>query len=323
MAVPVPAIPAAEKTPVQLLDVGEHQQDQRLDNFLLTRVKGVPKTLIYRIIRKGEVRVNGKRAKPDHKLDAGDKVRVPPLRLPSAKEVPQAGAQLQVVLRHAVLFEDDDLLVINKPAGLSVHGGTGVRLGLIEALRQMHPELPALELVHRLDKGTSGCILLAKTGKARKSLTEGFRQQQIHKVYHAIVAGRWPKQVKTVDASLQRQTPRGGERKVEIAEDGKAARTDFTILQRFAGATLVEARPLTGRTHQIRVHAALAGCPLLGDDKYNTDESNKLFARLGIKRLCLHAAEVSFRHPVTNKMITVKAAYDAAFANALSLLGEQ
>jgi 23S rRNA pseudouridine955/2504/2580 synthase len=312
----------AEKTAVQVLEVGEHQDTQRLDNFLVTRLKGVPKTLIYRIIRKGEVRINGKRAKPDQKLEAGDKVRVPPLRLPSAREPGKPGTQLQGLLRAAVLFEDEHLLVLNKPSGLSVHGGTGVKLGLIEALRAMYPELPGLELVHRLDKGTSGCILLAKTGLARRSLTEAFRAHNVLKIYHALVAGEWPKQVKIVDASLQRQAERGGERRVEIDEEGKEARTDFRIVRRFTDATLVEARPLTGRTHQIRVHAALVGCPLIGDDKYNDARSNGTFAKRGIKRLCLHAAEVRFPHPVSGKVMRVEAAYDAAFTQALQVLAQ-
>jgi 23S rRNA pseudouridine955/2504/2580 synthase len=299
-----------------MLEVLEHQQDQRLDNFLVTRLKGVPKTLVYRIIRKGEVRVNGRRARPEHKLECGDLVRVPPLRLPVAREQQQPGWQLQAVLRAAVLFEDEHILVMNKPSGLSVHGGTGVKQGLIEALRAMYPELPGLELVHRLDKGTSGCILLAKTGKARRALMTDFREQAVHKVYHALVQGVWPKDVGTVDASLQRQPERGGERRVEVDIDGKAARTEFRILKRLHEATLVEARPLTGRTHQIRVHAALVGCPLLGDDKYGKDGS----CPAGIRRLCLHAAEVRFRDPVSGKTRIVRADYDAAFTQALALL---
>jgi 23S rRNA pseudouridine955/2504/2580 synthase len=311
-----------EKPAVQLLEVGEHNAEQRLDNFLVTRLKGVPKTLIYRIIRKGEVRINGKRAKPEQKLEVGDRVRVPPMRLPTIKDPGKPGAQLQALLRDAILFEDEQMLVLNKPAGLPVHGGTGVKLGLIEALRSMYPELPGLELVHRLDKGTSGCILLAKTGRARRSLTEAFRSHAVLKIYHALVAGAWPKQVKIVDASLQRQAERGGERRVEIDEDGKEARTDFRILQGLAGATLVEARPLTGRTHQIRVHAALIGCPLIGDDKYNDERSNALFAKRGVKRLCLHAAEVRFPHPLSGEVMQVKADYDAAFTQALQALAQ-
>ncbi len=312
----------SDKSPVQVLEVGEHQKDQRLDNFLVTRLKGVPKTLIYRIIRKGEVRVNGKRARPEHKLEVGDKVRVPPLRLPTAREPVQPGQQLQALLRGAVLFEDAAVLVINKPAGLPVHGGTGVKLGLIEALRVLYPELPGLELVHRLDKGTSGCILLAKTGKARRNLTTAFREHQVLKIYHALVAGAWPQRVKTVDASLQRQPERGGERRVEIDAEGKSAQTDFRILKRFGIATLVEAKPLTGRTHQIRVHAALAGCPLVGDDKYSDKGGNAPFVKRGIKRLCLHAAELRFQHPDSGKTVQVKADYDPAFSRALESLAQ-
>ena len=317
-----PALPQdqAAKSTVQMLEVTEHQEGQRLDNFLLNRLKGVPKTLIYRIIRKGEVRVNGKRPKPEYKLQIKDIVRVPPLRLPTPEDKGRPGAHLEKLLLASILFEDEQLMVLNKLAGLPVHGGTGVKLGLIEALRALRPELPALELVHRLDKGTSGCIVLAKSGKARKGLTSAFREREVVKVYHALVAGKWPKQVTKVDASLNRQAARGGERRVEISDEGKEARTDFKILKQFANATLVEARPLTGRTHQIRVHAALAGCPLVGDDKYNTESSNAVFARIGIKRLCLHAAEVSFPHPQTGKIQKIVADYDAAFTQALALL---
>lgn len=304
------------RTPVQMLEVQEHQQDQRLDNFLVARLKGVPKTLVYRIIRKGEVRVNGKRARPEQKLVCGDQVRVPPLRLAAARELQQPGAGLQALLRAAVLYEDEHMLVLNKPSGLSVHGGTGVKQGLIEALRAMYPDLPGLELVHRLDKGTSGCLLLAKTGKARRALMTDFRDQAVHKVYHALVQGAWPRELSLVDASLQRQPERGGQRRVEVTPEGKTARTEFRVLQRLQDATLVEARPLTGRTHQIRVHAALAGCPLLGDDKYGTPGPTGA----DIRRLCLHAAEVRFRDPHSGRTRVVRADYDAAFNEALALL---
>jgi 23S rRNA pseudouridine955/2504/2580 synthase len=307
----------SNKPAVQILEVGERNDEQRLDNFLATRLKGVPKTLIYRIIRKGEVRINGKRAKPEQKLEVGDKVRVPPLRLASTSEAPRPGARLEALLRQSVLFEDEDLIVLNKPAGLPVHGGTGVKLGLIEAMRALYPDVPGMELVHRLDRGTSGCLLLAKTGRARRGLTEAFRDHQVLKIYHALVVGEWPKQVTTVDANLQRQPERGGERRVTVDVDGKEARTGFRILKRLGAATLVEARPLTGRTHQIRVHAALVGCPLVGDDKYNSEASNAAFAQRGIRRLCLHAAEVRFPHPRDGRVIHIKADYDAAFAQAL------
>jgi 23S rRNA pseudouridine955/2504/2580 synthase len=303
---------------VQQLCVGEAQHEQRLDNFLLGRLKGAPKTLIYRIIRKGEVRVNGKRAKPEQRLAAGDIVRVPPLRLAEPGQAPSPGVQLQERLRAAILLEDEHLLVLNKPAGLSVHAGTGMKLGVIEALRAMYPGVAGLELVHRLDKGTSGCLLLAKTGKARKALMEAFRQQQVHKVYHLIVAGQWPQRLTRVELALQRQEERGGERRVEADPEGKAARTDFRVLQRLGNsATLVEARPSTGRTHQIRVHATEQGHPLLGDDKYFTTQSQRCSKEHGIGRLCLHASAVEFRHPENGRLLRVEAPYDDAFTRAL------
>lgn len=307
---------------VQQLPVGEPNQDQRLDNFLLGRLKGVPKTLIYRIIRKGEVRVNGKRAKPEQRLAAGDIVRVPPLRLPEQGAPALPGEQLQERLRAAILFEDEHLLVLNKPAGLPVHAGTGMKLGVIEALRAMYPDVPGLELVHRLDKGTSGCLLLAKTGKARKALTDAFREQQVHKIYHLIVAGQWPARLTRVELALQRQEERGGdsggERRVEVDPQGKAARTDFRVLQRLGStATLVEARPSTGRTHQIRVHATAQGFPLLGDDKYSSPHSERLSQQLGVHRLCLHAAGVELLHPVSGQRLRFEAPCDEAFTRAL------
>jgi 23S rRNA pseudouridine955/2504/2580 synthase len=311
---------------VQQLVVGEPNADQRLDNFLLGRLKGVPKTLIYRIIRKGEVRVNGKRAKPEQRVVQGDVVRVPPLRLAEQGAPALPGAQLQQHLRAAILHEDEQLLVLNKPAGLAVHAGTGMKLGVIEALRAMYPEVAGLELVHRLDKGTSGCLLLAKTGKARKALTDAFREQHVHKVYHLIVAGQWPQKLTRVELALQRQEERGGdqgggERRVEVDPEGKAARTDFRVLQRLGtAATLVEARPSTGRTHQIRVHATAQGFPLLGDDKYSTPQSERLGKQRGVHRLCLHAAALEFRHPVSGQLLRVEAPYDEAFTRVLKQL---
>jgi 23S rRNA pseudouridine955/2504/2580 synthase len=198
---------------VVVLEVAEHQHDQRLDNFLLGRLKGVPKTLIYRIIRKGEVRINGKRAKPDSRVETGDKVRVPPVRTAERGEAPKPGSQLAERLRAAILLDDPAFMVLNKPAGLAVHAGTGANLGVIEAMRQLYPEWPGLELVHRLDKGTSGCLLLAKTGKARKRLMDAFREHEVRKTYHAIVTGSWPARLKRVDAALLRQPERGGQRR--------------------------------------------------------------------------------------------------------------
>lgn len=312
-----PTDPSQVRQSVQMLEVGEPNAAQRLDNFLLGRLKGAPKTLIYRIIRKGEVRVNGKRAKPEQKLEQGDKVRVPPLRLAEAGNKGIPGEQLQLRLRQSILYEDAELMVLNKPSGMAVHAGTGMKLGIIESLRTMFPEIAGLELVHRLDRGTSGCLLLAKTGKARRKLTEGFRLQQIHKVYHLLVAGHWPAKVKKVSLPLQRQAERGGERLVTSDPTGKTASTGFQVLQSYRTVTLLEARPATGRTHQIRVHATQTGHPLLGDDKYSTPASNQLSASLNIKRLCLHAAQLEFQHPQSGELMTIKAPYDDAFTRIL------
>ncbi|MDR0780081.1 MAG: RluA family pseudouridine synthase [Pseudomonadales bacterium] len=305
------------RSPVQILEVAEHHQDQRLDNYLLGRLKGTPKSLIYRIIRKGEVRVNGKRAKADYRVSAQDQVRVPPLHLQSPGAPAQPSAQLGSLLRASVLYEDDDLLVLNKPSGLPVHGGTGVKLGLIEAFKALRPELPGLELVHRLDRGTSGCLLLAKTGAARRALMSAFREHQVRKVYHALVAGRWPDKVRVVDSPLSRQPERSGERFVAVDPQGKEARTEFHVLERLQRFTLVEARPLTGRTHQIRVHAAETGCPLVGDDKYNQEASLPQGLR---SRLCLHAAAVEFAHPRDGRRLYVEAPLEASFKTLLEQL---
>lgn len=260
--------PGVQTPGVQTVEVGSHHVGQRIDNFLLARLKGVPKSRIYRIIRKGEVRVNGKRVKPDHKLAQADAVRIPPLRLSEAQALAEPSEQLAQLVRGAVLYEDDDLLVINKPSGLPVHGGTGVRIGLIEALRFLHPERDFLELAHRLDKGTSGCLMVGLNGRALRVLFDRLRRQEVDKRYHLIVRGNWPESLQEVDAPLFRHAAAGGERFVEVSGDGKNAHTHFRVLRRLRGWTLVEARPLTGRTHQIRVHARHAGHPIAGDDKY-------------------------------------------------------
>lgn len=311
---------ATDAPTVTFQEVDEDQTGQRLDNFLLARLKGVPKSRIYRIIRKGEVRVNKKRVKPEYKLQAGDRVRIPPVRLPESRDpvVPSAG--LQRLLENAVLYQNDALVVINKPAGLPVHGGTGVKIGLIEALRAMYPDLTGLELVHRLDKGTSGCLLLAKNARVLKQLSAQFKKGAVSKTYHAIVEGRWPAGIHEIDENLKRQEAQGGERRVTVSREGKSARTLFAILQAFDQATLVEAKPVTGRTHQIRVHAMHAGHPVIGDEKYASEASQKRFAQMGIRRLCLHAVSLALDDPASGTRITVEAPYDERFREALTVL---
>ncbi|PMR67861.1 RluA family pseudouridine synthase [Halomonas heilongjiangensis] len=297
----------AEGRDVQWVEVTEGQVGQRVDNFLMTRIKGVPRALVYRIVRKGEVRVNKKRVKADTRLALGDMVRIPPLRLTPREAVREVSDNLRNLLAGSVLVEGRDWLVINKPAGLAVHGGSGVKIGLIEALRQVREDLDFLELVHRLDRDTSGCLLLAKSRPALLALNESLKQHRMDKRYLALVAGRWPARRDFVAARLERFELANGERRVRVDPAGKVARTRFAVREAFEKATLVEAEPVTGRTHQIRVHAAHAGHPLLGDDKYGSREGERLAAGLGLSRLFLHAAALTFPEPTSGRPVQIKA----------------
>ena len=296
--------PPAAKTPVQLVTVDENHDGQRIDNFLLSQLKGVPRTLIYRILRKGEVRVNKGRAKPEQKLNLGDVVRIPPLHLPEADAPPKAGNNLLADLEARILYEDKQLLVINKPAGLAVHGGSGIRLGLIEALRQMRPQEKMLELVHRLDRDTSGCILIAKKRSTLTALHDDLREGRVDKRYLALVHGRWPARIKDVKVPLLKNELAS---MVRVSDNGKPSHTGFTIKQLFDGYTLLEAKPYAGRTHQIRVHAKHAGHSLVGDDKYTEREKNDASAKRGFKRLCLHAACLTFTLPASGEKMRCEA----------------
>ncbi|MBA2778607.1 RluA family pseudouridine synthase [Billgrantia kenyensis] len=297
----------AEGRDVQWVEVAEGQSGQRVDNFLITRLKGVPRTLVYRIVRKGEVRVNKKRVKADYRLQVGDMVRIPPLRLAPREAVKQVSDNLRNLLAGSVLVEGPGWLVMNKPAGLPVHGGSGVKIGLIEALRQVREDLDFLELVHRLDRDTSGCLLLAKSRPALLSLNEALKQQRMDKRYLALVAGRWPARREFVSARLDRFDAGNGERRVRVDASGKVARTRFATREALPRATLVEAEPVTGRTHQIRVHAAHAGHPLLGDDKYGSREGEALARRLGLSRLFLHAESLTFPEPSSGRPVQIRA----------------
>ncbi|APX93601.1 23S rRNA pseudouridine(955/2504/2580) synthase [Halomonas sp. 1513] len=292
---------------VQWVEVTQAQAGQRIDNFLRTRLKGAPKALIYRIVRKGEVRVNKKRVKVDYRLVDGDLVRIPPLRLAPEEATREVSDNLRNLLAGSVLVEGPDWLVINKPSGLAVHGGSGVKIGLIEALRQVRDDLDFLELVHRLDRDTSGCLLLAKSRPALVALNNALKQRQMDKQYLALVAGRWPARRDYVSARLDRFEAGNGERRVRVDPEGKVSRTRFAVREAFAGTTLIEAEPVTGRTHQIRVHAAHAGHPLLGDDKYGSREGQHLAGRLGLSRLFLHAAALTFPEPTSGRPVHIKA----------------
>ncbi|WP_106477095.1 RluA family pseudouridine synthase [Phytohalomonas tamaricis] len=309
----------AEGREVQWLEVTEGQVGQRLDNFLHTRLKGAPRALVYRIVRRGEVRVNGKRAKVDQRLAVGDKVRVPPLRLAPEEAVREVSDNLKNLLAGNVLAESKDWLVINKPSGLAVHGGSGVKIGLIEALRQIRDDLSFLELVHRLDRDTSGCLLLAKSRESLLSLNAALKEKKMEKIYLALVAGRWPERRDWVSAPLSRYDAGNGERRVKVDKgEGKRSRTRFAVREVFKGTTLIEAEPITGRTHQIRVHAQHAGYPLLGDAKYGSRDTERLAAQLKLERLFLHAYTLTFPDPKSQRPITVKASLDGALEGVLA-----
>ena len=285
-----------EQRAVRFITIDEGSGGQRIDNFLLKTLKGVPKSRIYRLLRKGEVRVNKARIKPEYKLVSGDSVRIPPVRVAERGEPASVFVSdgLARQLQAAVLYEDEALLIVNKPSGLAVHGGSGVSVGLIEALRQMRPEARFLELVHRLDRDTSGCVMLAKKRSTLKTLHGLLRGDGVDKRYLALVAGRWPSRKLQVKLPLEKNVLQSGERMVRVNPDGKQALTRFAVLRHFAGASLVEARPVTGRTHQIRVHCQAAGHPIVGDDKYGRDEVNEHFRQMGVTRLFLHARSLAF-----------------------------
>ena len=295
--------------PVRLVTVTAESEGQRVDNFILKHCRKVPKSLIYRWLRKGDVRVNKKRVKAEYRVATDDLVRIPPVKEANA-ETPVVSNRWQAQLAQTVLYEDDHVVVLNKPSGLPVHGGTGQNGGLIENLRAMRSDAPFLELVHRLDRETSGCIVIAKSRQTLVALHEQLREHQIKKVYHAIVVGKWPKAVNKVDAPVERHTRSSGERVVSVNDSGKDALTTFQILQKFTKATIVSARLHTGRTHQIRVHTQSVGHSILGDRKYAIKPEEKTLAKLlKVDRLCLHAAELSFTLPDGTK-VSVKAPYD-------------
>lgn len=280
-----------------MLAVDHNAAGQRLDNYLIREMKGVPRARLYRALRKGEVRVNKGRVRADYRLVLGDLVRIPPLHQPDPAAPASIPRKQFEQISKQILYEDDNLLVIDKPSGLAVHGGSGLSFGLIECLRQIRPEERYLELVHRLDRDTSGLILIAKRGSTLRELHRQLREKHVDKRYLALVAGNWPKAVRVVDAPLEKNVLQSGERMVRVSREGKRAITEFSVVERLQGATLIEARPITGRTHQIRVHAQYSGFPLLGDDKYSDDRSVDLARQLGLKRLFLHAASLQFSLP--------------------------
>jgi 23S rRNA pseudouridine955/2504/2580 synthase len=291
--------------------VSSDDAGRRLDNFLMSRLKDVPRSRIYRIIRKGEVRVNKGRIKPDYRLKTGDDVRIPPVRLVEReKPVMPPNARLDW-LEGRILFEDDGLLVMNKPAGLPVHGGTGIHFGLIDALRSLRGEGVFLELAHRLDRNTSGCLVIAKTSQVLREFHQLLFDHQVNKHYTALVSGRWNKPNPfEVDLPLLKGQMQSGERMVQVDEAGKPSQTTFRLMQQFAKAALLDVVIHTGRTHQIRVHAAHSRHAVAGDEKYGDTPFNQQMHAVGLRRIFLHANEISFTLPSTGSKITMKAPLD-------------
>jgi len=298
---------------VKWLLVDEESSGQRLDNFLLRHLKGVPKTHVYRIIRSGEVRVNKGRASADTRVNTGDQVRLPPVRI--SERVAEKAARPAPGREFPMLLEDDSLMAIDKPSGVAVHGGSGVSFGVIEQLRQARPEAKLLELVHRLDRDTSGILLVAKKRSALKHLQDQFRERETGKTYLALVKGDWPAKLKVIDQPLHKFLLPDGERRVRVTtpEDPEGMRsiTLVKVSRRLQGATLLEVTIKTGRTHQIRVHLSAQGFPIAGDDKYGDFDWNRQLlkpdAKPGLKRMFLHAWRLQFNHPVTAQRVELQA----------------
>lgn len=300
----VPAIPLK----VSYVDATEGDAGQRIDNFLMRILKDAPRSLVYRVLRSGEVRVNSGRVGPEYRLKEGDRIRVPPVRIKPRAEADAPSRSLRDFIAAAIIHEDRDLLVVNKPAGVAVHGGSGLSFGVIETLRALRPELKELELVHRLDRETSGCLLVAKRRPVLRELHARLRERDMEKRYYALVCGRWPFGNKTIDLPLKTNLKQGGERVVRVHPEGQEAVTTFNPVRTFAKlATLLDISLGTGRTHQIRVHAAHAGHPVAGDEKYGDRDRDALLKPFGLNRMFLHAHSLSFERTGSSAVFTVSA----------------
>ncbi len=303
----MPASRSSQVPPqVQLITITDEESGQRIDNYLLRICKGVPKSHIYRVLRSGEVRVNKGRIDQTYRLLAGDVVRVPPVRVSEKVESTAPGAEF------AVLFEDSHLLIINKPAGVAVHGGSGISYGVIEQLRASRPDAKFLELVHRLDRDTSGILLLAKKRSALTNLHEQIRDGEPDKRYLVLVQGEWQNARQHIRLPLFKYNAPDGERRVRVQADGLASHTVVTLLRRYGSFALLEAELKTGRTHQIRVHLASSGFAIAGDDKYGDFNLNRVLQkadgnRIALKRMFLHAHQITFVHPDTGQAMTLNA----------------
>ncbi|MBV7299227.1 23S rRNA pseudouridine(955/2504/2580) synthase RluC [Enterovibrio paralichthyis] len=305
-----------EKTKVQFIDISDDIAGQRIDNFLRNRLKNIPKSMIYRVLRKGEVRVNKKRIKPEYKLQEGDVIRLPPMQIPETTQVEAPNTKLNRVaeLEKCVIYEDDHMLILNKPSGTAVHGGSGLHFGAIEAMRALRPDARFLELVHRIDRDTSGILLIAKKRSALRHLQAQFREKTVQKYYFALTMGNWKPSMKKVTAPLLKNEVNSI---VRVNPNGKPSETRFKVLEQFEQATLVQASPITGRTHQIRVHAQYVGHPLAWDDRYGDPRFDAYTKKFGLNRLFLHAANIKFTHPGTEALMDISAPMDKQLERTL------
>lgn len=305
---------------VQHIPVNGEYEGQRIDNFLVTLLKGVPRTHIYRIIRKGEIRVNKGRVKQTYRLQAGDLIRIPPIRTSNAKSNPNASKGVLQLIQNSIIYEDNALIVLNKPSGLAVHGGSGLNYGVIEGLRIIYPQEKRLELVHRIDRDTSGCLLVAKKASVLKSIQQAMMNDEVEKNYLALLKGKLHQSEILVNAPLKKNVTRSGERIVVVDEEGKASETMIFPEHVYSQATLVNIRLLTGRTHQIRVHSMHLGHPVAGDEKYGDKIFNKTMEALGLKRLFLHAKSLRLVHPLSGDELNFEAPLDGQLIKVLNNL---
>ncbi|WP_135383977.1 23S rRNA pseudouridine(955/2504/2580) synthase RluC [Vibrio tasmaniensis] len=305
------------RTQVQFVDIDEDMAGQRIDNFLRNQLKNIPKSMIYRIVRKGEVRVNKKRIKAEYKLKAGDLVRIPPVTIEEKTEENVPSTKLNKVseLEQCIIYEDDHMLILNKPSGTAVHGGSGLKFGAIEALRALRPDARFLELVHRIDRDTSGILLVAKKRSALRHLQAQFREKTVQKYYFALVMGEWKNSCKVVNAPLLKNEVNSI---VRVNPNGKASETRFKVLEKLQEATLIQASPITGRTHQIRVHAQYTGHPIAWDDRYGDRRFDAYTGKVGLNRLFLHAANIKFTHPGSEEKMDISAPMERRLEKALT-----
>lgn len=317
-------IKPADKPQVRFYTADSEDVGQRIDNYLLKTLKGVPKSMIYRLLRKGEIRVNKKRTKPDYKLQNEDIIRVAPIRI-AEKDAP-VSTKLNIVanLESQILYEDEVIIVLNKPSGMAVHGGSGLSFGVIEAMRALRPQAKMLELVHRLDRDTSGCLVIAKRRSALRNLHEQLRNKNVQKFYHALVKGHWSSKLTRVTEGLKKNDLKSGERVVVVDNvNGKEAETRFKVIQYFENTTLIRAFPVTGRTHQIRVHCQTTGHPIACDPKYSYPEFDAQMKTYGLKRLFLHAASIEFTHPRTDERLKIEAPLEKSLQFVLKKLAAE